>query len=81
MAELADALADKCVFQEVREPLPHGCDLLCLLQFLPRTSDLRVTPTPRRPTRAGQRGASRFNTVITRGSDVRLASEGSQPGI
>ena len=35
------------------------------------------TLTPRRPTRAGQLGASRFKTVWARGSDGRLALEGS----
>jgi ketosteroid isomerase-like protein len=28
------------VLKEIREPLPYGCDLPCLLQFLPRPSDV-----------------------------------------
>jgi hypothetical protein len=31
-------------FSKKFENLPHGCDLSCLSQFLPRASTLRVTP-------------------------------------
>lgn len=35
---------DERVLQEVRELLPHGCDLPCLLQFLTRSSNIARAP-------------------------------------
>lgn len=36
--------ANKRILQELQESLPHGCDLLCVLQFLPRASNFASDP-------------------------------------
>src|SRR5437016_13550498 len=40
MELVADIYQSTRGFPKVREPLPHGCDLPCLLQLLPRASNL-----------------------------------------